>query len=177
MGSFAKTIHQNTFWMKPIIELIKELADIHGRERHNLLPILQGVVEQERYLSEYSMIEIARELDIPATEVYGTATFYSFLDYKKMGRYIIRVCKTITCSMKGEKQILLAIEDMLKIKIGETTPDGLFSLLQTNCLGLCHKAPAMLINNDVYTDLTPERIREILTSYINRKEEGGSDVN
>ncbi len=163
--------------MKPIIDLIKELADTHGRNRESLLPILQGVVEQERYLSEYSMIEIARELDIPATEVYGTATFYSFLDYRKMGKNIIRVCKTITCAMKGEMQILLAIEDMLKIKVGETTPDGLFTLLRTNCLGLCHKAPAMLVNSEVYTDLTPEKIREILTMYINKKEEELNHVN
>ena len=163
--------------MKPITELIKDLADLHGRDRRSLLPILQGVVEQEKYLSEYSMIEIARELDLPATEVFGTATFYSFLEYKKMGRYIIRICKTITCSMKGEKQILLAIEDMLKIKVGETTPDGSFSLLQTNCLGFCHKAPAMLINNDVFTELTPEKVREILSEYLNRKNEGGQNVN
>lgn len=163
--------------MKPIIDLIKDLADQHGRDRHSLLPILQGVVEQEKYLSEYSMIEIARELDLPATEVYGTATFYSFLEYTKMGKFVIRICKTITCSMKGEKQILLAIEDMLKIKVGETSPDGKFSLLQTNCLGFCHKAPAMLINNDVYTELTPEKVREILTDYLNRKTEGGPNVN
>lgn len=123
------------------------------------------------------MIEIARELDLPATEVFGTATFYSFLEYKKMGKYIIRICKTITCSMKGEMQILLAIEDMLKIKVGETTPDGSFSLLQTNCLGFCHKAPAMLINNDVFTELTPEKVREILTMYLNNKNEGGQNVN
>jgi len=140
------------------------------------LPILQGVVEQEKYLSEYSMFEIARELDLPVTEVYGTATFYSFLECKKMGKYIIRVCKTITCSMKGERQILLAIQDMLKIKIGETTQDGKFTLLETNCLGFCHKAPAMLINNEVYTELTPEKIREILSSYLHDKIIGGEHV-
>ena len=66
--------------MDPVSELIKNLADQHGRNRHNLLPILQGVVEREKYLSEYSMIEIARELDLPASEVFGTATFYSFLE-------------------------------------------------------------------------------------------------
>ncbi len=163
--------------MKPVNELIKSLADRYGRERSSLLPILQGVVEQEKYLSEYSMVEIARELDMPATEVYGTATFYSFLEYKKMGRYIIRLCKTITCAMKGENQILLTIQEMLKIKLGETTPDGLFSLLHTNCLGFCHKAPAMLINNDVYTELTPEKVREILTGYMNRKDQQEENVN
>lgn len=163
--------------MKPITELVKDLADRHGRERRSLLPILQGVVEQEKYLSEFSMLTISRELNIPVTEVYGTATFYSFLECKKMGKYIIRICKTITCSMKGEKQILLAIEDMLKIKVGETTQDGKFTLLETNCLGFCHKAPAMLINNEVYTELTPEKIREILTGYLNDKIIGGEHVN
>lgn len=155
--------------MNPVQDLIKTLADQHGRNRENLLPILQGVVEQEKYLSEYSMIEIARELDLPAAEVFGTATFYSFLEHKKMGKYIIRVCKTITCSMKGKNQILHAIEDMLKVSIGETTPDGKFSLMQTNCLGWCHKAPAMLINNDIYTELTPEKVREILGEYMKRE--------
>lgn len=154
--------------MNPVQDLIKDLGNKHGRSRANLLPILQGVVEQEKFLSEYSMIEIARELDLPAADVYGTATFYSFLEHKKMGTFIIRVCKTITCSMKGKNQILLAIEDMLKIGIGETTPDGKFSLLQTNCLGWCHKAPAMLINDDVYTELTPELVRDILSQYLKK---------
>lgn len=149
-------------------ELITELADKYGRGRENLLPILQGVVERENYLSEHSMIEIARELDLSAAEVYGTATFYSFLQYKKMGRFVIRVCKTITCAMKGKNQILLTIQDMLKIGIGETTPDKRFSLLETNCLGWCHKAPAMLINDEIYTELTPEMVREILSDYIKK---------
>ncbi len=154
--------------MNPTQELIVELADQYGRSRANLLPILQGVVEKEKYLSDFSMIEIARELDLPAAEVYGTATFYSFLDYKKRGKFIIRVCKTITCSMKGKNQILLTIEDMLKIGPGETTSDKKFSLLETNCLGWCHKAPAMLINDEVFTDLTPERVREVLSEFMKK---------
>ena len=154
--------------MSPVQVLIKELAEKYGRERQSLLPIMQGVVERENYLSEYSMVEIAREMDLPAAEVYGTATFYSFMEVKPMGKFVIRICKTITCSMKGKNQILLAIEDMLKIHVGETTPDGNFSLLQTNCLGFCHKAPAMLVNNEVFTDLTPEKVREILSSYLKK---------
>ena len=154
--------------MSPTQLLIRELADKYGRSREHLLPIMQGVVEKESYLSEYSMIEIAREMDLPAAEVYGTATFYSFLETKKMGKYIIRVCKTISCSMKGKGQVVMAIQDMLKIPLGETTPDGRFSLLQTNCLGLCHKAPAMMINHDVYTDLTPEKVREIISDYMKK---------
>ncbi len=152
--------------MDSIQSLIKDLAGKYGKKRESLLPILQGVVERENYLSEYSMIEIAREVDIPASEVYGTATFYSFLETKPTGKYIIRICKTISCALKGKNQMMFAIQDMLKIKLGETTPDNRFSLLETNCLGWCHKAPAMLINNEVYTELTPEKVREILSSYM-----------
>jgi NADH:ubiquinone oxidoreductase subunit E len=153
--------------METIKELIRDLADNHGRKRESLLPVLQGVVEQENYLSDFSMVEIARELDLPAAEVYGTATFYSFLEHKKMGKYVIRICKTISCAMQQKNQVLMAIEDMLTINLGETTNDGKFSLMETNCLGWCHKAPAMLINDEVYTELTPEKVREILGGYIN----------
>lgn len=156
--------------MDPIQTLIKNLADQYGRKRESLLPIIQAVVEQEKYLSEYSMIEIAREVDIPAADVYGTATFYSFIETKPAGKYIIRICKTISCAMKGKGQVLFAIQDMLKIKLGETTPDKQFTLLETNCLGWCHKAPAMLINDEVYTELTPEKVRDILSGYMKRDE-------
>lgn len=152
--------------MNPIKSLIKELAEKHGRKRESLLPIMLAVVEREKYLSEYSMVEIAREVDIPAAEVYGTATFYSFIETKPTGQYIIRLCKTITCSMKGKNQVLFAIQDMLKIKMGETTPDKRFTLMETNCLGWCHKAPAMMINNEVYTELSPEKVRDILSGYM-----------
>jgi NADH:ubiquinone oxidoreductase subunit E len=155
--------------MDPIQSLIKDLADKHGRKRESLLPIMQGVVARENYLSEHSMIEIAREIDIPAADVYGTATFYSFLETKPTGKYIIRVCKTITCAMKGKTQVLFAIQEMLKIKTGETTPDKSFTLLETNCLGWCHKAPAMLINDNVYTELTPEKVRDILSDYMKQR--------
>ncbi len=152
--------------MDPIQLLIKDLADKYGRSRENLLPVMQGVVQKQKYLSEFTMVEIAREMDLPAAEVFGTATFYSFLETKPAGKYIIRVCKTITCSMKGKTQVLFAIQEMLKVKIGETTPDKRFTLLETNCLGWCHKAPAMLINDEVYTDLTPEKVREILAGHM-----------
>lgn len=152
--------------MDPIKSLIQNLAEQHGRNRESLLPIMQGVVERENFLSEYSMVEIAREMDIPASEVYGTASFYSFLETKTTGKYTIRVCKTITCAMKGKSQVLFAIQDMLKIKLGETTPDHRFTLLETNCLGWCHKAPAMMINNEVFTELTPEKVREILSDFM-----------
>lgn len=152
--------------MAELTVLIKQLVDIHGKERKSLLPILQGIVRQENYLSDYALTEVARELDLSAAQVFGTATFYSFLDTKPLGKYVIRVCKTITCEMNGKNQIVKTIEDMLKIKVGETTPNRMFSLLQTNCLGWCHKGPAMLINDTVYNELTPEKVVEILSGFM-----------
>jgi len=100
--------------------------------------------------------------------VYGTATFYTFLDTEIRGKYIIRICKTISCAMKGKHDILSTIEEILKIRLGETSPDRKFSLLETNCIGWCHKAPAMLINDTPYTELTPEKVTEILREYIKK---------
>lgn len=145
--------------------LVEKLASQYGHHKESLMPILQGVVESKRYVSEHAMIEIARVLDLSAAEVYGTATFYSFLDTQPRGKYIIRICKTISCSMKGKNQILLALEDSLKIKMGDTTNDKLFTLLETNCLGWCHKGPAMLINGEIYSELTPEYARQIIEDY------------
>jgi NADH-quinone oxidoreductase subunit E len=149
-------------------ELVRELANKHGRVRSSLLPILQDLVVQNRYLSKQDMIDVASELQISAADVFGTATFYSFLDTEVRGKYVIRVCKTISCTMKGKNDILSTIEDILKIKLGETSSNRKFSLLQTNCIGWCHKAPAMLINDTPYTELTPEKVTEILREYIRK---------
>jgi len=152
--------------MYQVGNLVKELTDRHGRERKSLMPILQGIVDKHNYLTDEIMVEVAKELDISAAEVYGTASFYTFLDTRERGRYIIRVCKTITCSMKGKAEIIQILEDMLKIKVGETTSDKLFTLIETNCIGWCHKAPAILINEIPYTELTPEKVVEIIKGYL-----------
>jgi NADH:ubiquinone oxidoreductase subunit E len=152
--------------MYEVEDLVKNLSLKFGRSRSSLMPILQGIVEKHNYLTDEAMVEVAKTLDVSAAEVYGTASFYTFLDTSVRGKYVIRVCKTITCSMKGKGEIIQTIEDMLKIKPGETTPDRMFTLLETNCIGWCHKAPAILINEMPYTELTPEKVVEILKSYM-----------
>ena len=148
--------------------IIKDLVKKYGKERSSLMPILQAIVEQNNYLSDYDMTEIAKELDLSAAQVYGTATFYSFLDTVPRGKYVIRVCKTISCDMHGKKLIIQTIENMLKIKSGETTQDKKFTLLETNCLGWCHKGPSMLINEKVYSDLDSENTHEIIAEYMSK---------
>lgn len=151
--------------MVEVESLVKRLVNIYGKKRESLLPVLQGIIEQERTLTEESLRIVAQELDLSAAQVYGTATFYSFLDTEPRGEFVIRVCKSITCSMKGKNQMIKTIEETLKMKLGETTKDKKFTLLETNCLGWCHKAPAMLINDDIHTELNEEKVIEIINSY------------
>mgnify|MGYP002399102714 CR=1 FL=1 len=154
--------------MYSIGNLVKELADKHGRRRDSLMPILQDIIRKHNYLTDEAMVEVATELDISAAEVYGTASFYTFLDTQPRGRNVIRVCKTITCSMKGKIEIISTLEDILKIKVGETTADENFTLLETNCIGWCHKAPAILINDMPYTELTPETVVDVIKGYLSK---------
>jgi NADH:ubiquinone oxidoreductase subunit E len=154
--------------MYQVGNLVKELSDKHGHARESLMPILQAIVLKHNYLTDEAMVEVARELEISAAEVYGTASFYTFLDTQVKGKYVIRVCKTITCSMKGKSDIIHTLEEILKIKVGETTTDKQFSLIETNCIGWCHKAPAILINEMPYTELTPEKVSEIIKDYMNK---------
>jgi NADH-quinone oxidoreductase subunit E len=154
--------------MYQVGNMVKELSDKHGRVRESLMPILQEIVQKYNYLTDEAMVEVARELDISAADVYGTASFYTFLDTQVKGKYVIRVCKTITCSMKGKSDIVQVLEEMLKIKAGETTTDKQFSLIETNCIGWCHKAPAILINEMPYTELTPEKVSEIIKDYMQK---------
>ncbi len=149
--------------------LISELVELHGRTRNSLMPILQGIVQQEKYLSEDAMITVARELNISAADVFGTASFYTFLDTIPRGKNVVRVCKTISCHLKNKEAIIHAIEDALKIKVGETTHDKQYTLLTANCLGWCHKGPVMLINDKVYPEVTPETAIEILNEYSRSK--------
>jgi NADH:ubiquinone oxidoreductase subunit E len=155
--------------MAEVKELVKELSGKYGKQRESLLPILQGIIDEKYYLSKEAMLEVARELDVSAAEIYGTASFFSFLDTEAKGKYKIRICKSITCDMKGKNGIVEAIEETLKLKIGETSQDERFSLLYTNCIGLCDQGPAMLINDDYFTRLSVEKVREILGDYIRNK--------
>lgn len=145
--------------------LIQELVQKHGRNRNALMPVLQGVVACEKFLSETAMIAVARELDLSAADVYGTASFYTFLDTKPRGKNIVRICKTISCHMQGKEEIIRAIENHLKIKVGETSHDNKFTLLTANCLGWCHKGPVMLINDEVFPSVTPDKAIAIIEEF------------
>lgn len=141
-----------------IINIIRK----HKNKPDKLLEILQETSEYYHHVSDEMMKTIAEHLNISAAKVYGTATFYSFINTEKQGRHNIKMCKTISCEMLGYKSVLKAVINATGIKPGETSHDQKFSLKLTNCLGFCHKGPAMLINNDIYTELNPQKAIRII---------------
>lgn len=152
--------------MTDVNVIINEKIEKFGKERQALMPILQGIVADKNYITEAELLLVAETLDLSAADVYGTATFYTFLDIVPRGKYVIRVCKTISCHMAGKDDIIDTLEKTLSIKLGETTDDKKFTLLQANCMGWCHKGPVMLVNDEVYPELTPEKTIAIIEEYI-----------
>ncbi len=148
-----------------ISEEIKGIVEKHGGRREKLLQILEDINTNHGYLGGYAMQQVAKNLSIQPTEVYGVATFYSFLNTEPKGKYIIRLCKTISCDLAGKKKIANALKNELGIDFGEMTPDGKFSLEYTNCIGMCNQGPAMLVNEDVYYNLDPEKAIDIIEKY------------
>jgi NADH:ubiquinone oxidoreductase subunit E/NAD-dependent dihydropyrimidine dehydrogenase PreA subunit len=134
-------------------------------ERGNLLPMLKNAQDKSRHISEKFMAKTAESLNLSVGDVYGVSTFYSFLSTRPLGANVIRVCKSLPCYLKGSELILKGIEDAIGIKPGETTRDKKFSLELANCIGACDRAPAMLINHEVYGNLTGKKITKILKQF------------
>ncbi len=138
---------------------------MQNKEQKELLVRLGEAQNKFGYLSEKVMIELAESLDMSISDVYGVATFYSFFSIRPQGRNIIRICKSVPCFLKNSQVIIETVEKEIGIKPGETTPNGKFSFHLTNCIGVCDKAPAMMINSEVYVDLTPNKISQILKAH------------
>lgn len=141
---------------------IEDLAEHYQHSRHGLLPILQAIKTKHTYISDFALQEVARLLSIHPVEVYGVVSFYSFLSTKKQGNFVIRLCRTISCDLAGKEAVARQLENELGISFGDTTPDGRFSLSWANCLGMCDQGPALLVNDYVFTQVTAERVYDII---------------
>ena len=152
---------------------IKEIVDKYGSKRENLLQILHDIQNQNprNYINKESIGALSKEMNIPVSQIKGTASFYSMFSFIPRGKYVIKVCESPTCHLLGAESIFKAIEYKLNITIGETTKDGLFTLEGTSCLGICGVAPAMMINEDVYGNLNEEKIFQILDQIQEQEKE------
>jgi [NiFe] hydrogenase diaphorase moiety large subunit len=134
----------------------------YGGDRTALIPALQEIQKKYRHISAYAMQALADLLDIHPVEVYGVVSFYSFLNTEPQGKFVIRLCRTISCDMQDKDRIARQLENDLGIEFGQTTPDGRFSLEWTNCLGMCDQGPAMLINDQVFTRVTADQVHDLI---------------
>ncbi|MGD0088707.1 MAG: NADH-quinone oxidoreductase subunit NuoE [Planctomycetota bacterium] len=141
---------------------LQELAQRYGRGREALLPLLQEVQRKYAHISGHAMQIIADLLDIHPVEVHSVVSFYAFLNARPQGKFVIRLCRTLSCDMAGKDRVARQLENDLKIRFGETTPDGKFTLEWANCLGMCDQGPALLVNDQVYTKVAPEQVHGIL---------------
>lgn len=148
--------------------VIEEILDETGYGVDAALPVLLRVQGKKGWISGDTIEYLARRLKIQPAYIYGLSTFYAYLRTKLGGRHVIHLCRDSSCEGSGSFEIAKALQKKMKIKIGETTPDGSFTLKWASCIGRCDEGPAMLINEEAYTGLTPKTAVDIISS-ISRK--------
>jgi len=144
---------------------IKEVIKKHRDTKGALIPVLHEAQEIYGYLPLKIQKIVSEGLEVPLAEVYGVVTFYSNFITSPKGQYKIQVCLGTACYVKGSAKIIEKVSETLGIEIGKSTKDGKFSLDAVRCIGACGLAPAMMINDDVYGQLVPDQIEEILKKY------------
>lgn len=149
---------ENKTDLTQIERVLDELAEVKG----SLITILQKTQDAYGYLPKEAIEYISRRTNIPESEIMGVATFYTQFRLTPVGKYLIMLCQGTACHVNSSELILQTIRDELGIDDGETTADGLFSLKCVACLGCCSLSPVMMINEDTYGSLTPEKTKQIL---------------
>ena len=141
------------------------LAKYPQASRDALIPILQDVQEEQGFLSREAIIRIGRHLGLPASKIYGVATFYNQFRFEPKGQFHVQTCRGTACHVKGSLAILEALRRALKVDPGQTTRDGLFSLEIVACVGVCGLSPVISVNGEFYANVTPDGVKSILASY------------
>lgn len=144
-------------------ETIAKLLEKYSHvRRDSLIPILQDIQDEIGYLSEEAIVMVGQHLNLPTSKIYGLATFYNQFRFEPRGKYHIMLCHGTACHLNGGQPLIDTIEKLLKIKAGQTTRNGQFSIEVVPCLGACAQAPVMVINGEYYSNLSPDKAKEIL---------------
>ncbi len=149
--------------LAPVDEILKK----NGNSGSKLIPILQQIQEHYRYLPEETIAYVAKSLKIPAAKVYGVATFYAHFALEPKGKYVFKVCDGTACHVKGSTKIIDALYRKLGVNAEKNTSDDqLFTVETVSCLGACGLAPVLLMNEDVYGQVKPEKAMEIVDEIL-----------
>jgi NADH-quinone oxidoreductase subunit E len=155
-----------------IKEVVRAATLEHGATREALIPILSEVNKAFGYIPPAAITEIKRQLHLPENQVYiseshlfSIASFYHMLSTKPMGKHVVRFCESAPCHVMGGRTLIEAVKEHLELQPGETTPDKQWSLVTTSCLGVCGVGPVLLVDEDIYGNVTPDQVPEILARY------------
>ena len=151
-----------------ILDVTKASIEKFKHQDGALIPVLHAMQDQLGYLPEEGIKLVSEGLNIPVSEIYGVATFYSFFSLEPKGEYVIRVCIGTACYVKGAQQLLDKLSDRLNVEVGATTEDGKFTIEGCRCIGACGLAPVLTINDKVYGKLKVEDIDGILDEYVEK---------
>jgi NADH-quinone oxidoreductase subunit E len=162
--------------MQSIDHITEVLNRYPQANRDALIPILQDVQERCGYISRLAIEEIGKRLKLPASKIYGVATFYNQFRFQPQGRFHITVCRGTACHVKGSANVLDGLQRELQIKAGETTRDGLFSLEVVACIGACGLAPLIAVNEDFHGGVTTAKIKKIIAGYRRQAQEEVANV-
>lgn len=146
---------------------VKNITEAHKNNKHDLLAILletQAIIPGQYIPKEVAQF-ISEQLQLSLSRVYDVITFYSALSDKQRGEHVIQICNSTACKVNKYQTLKDALEEELSIKVGETTPDGKFTLMYTPCFGACDISPAFRIGDEVFGNLTKEKIKEIISNY------------
>ncbi len=148
-----------------VISVVQTAVARHGTSREALIPILAEVNRALGYLPTAALTEIHRLLKVPGSQVFSVASFYRMLSTKPRGEHVIQFCESAPCHVVGGREVWQALQDALHLSPGETSADGKWTLLTTSCLGICGVGPVIVIDNDVYGNVEPEQVPELLARY------------
>ncbi|MHB1022967.1 MAG: NADH-quinone oxidoreductase subunit NuoE family protein [Acidobacteriaceae bacterium] len=155
----------NTIFSPELAARFDKLVTIYPVRRSALIPMLLYAQDEVGYISDAVVAEIAQRIGITELDVRGVLSYYSMLRTKPAGKYNVQVCTNISCMLRDGYGILDHCKKRLGIGHKETTPDGLFSLEEVECIGVCSWAPALQVNYDFYDELTPEKVDQVLDDY------------
>jgi NADH:ubiquinone oxidoreductase subunit E len=150
---------------RDIRKIVRNLVREHGDEKAELIPILHEINRELGYISDEAIIELSEGMNIPSSHIYSVTTFYRMLATEPHGRHVIQFCESAPCHVAGGHQVWQKLQNELGIIKGETSDDDKWTLLTTSCLGLCGVGPVMVIDNDIYGNVTPDQVPEILANY------------
>jgi NADH:ubiquinone oxidoreductase subunit E len=155
-----------------IIRVVEKAIEEHGATREAVVPILSEINRAFGYIPVDALPEIRRRIHEPEEGVflsdsylYSVASFYQMLSLRPLGKHVVRFCESTPCHVVGGRLVVKALQDALGIEPGETSADKKWSLLMTSCLGICSVGPVFQVDDDVYGNVTPEQVPEILARY------------